>query len=497
VRRLPIRLRVTAAFAVAMTAVLASSGLFLYLRLESHLALSLDRELQVRWQDLSALVSEPRSSLARDSRSRFVERGESYAQLISGGRVLDATRPLGRRPLLSRGELRSARRGPVYLDMPPLPGLDEGSRLFATGVTLRGRPAVLLVGATRQDDAETLASFRDELLIAGPIALILASGVGYLLAGASLRQVESMRRRASAISAEHPGERLPVPPTGDELQRLGETLNEMLDRLEAALERERDFVADAGHELRTPLALLRTELELALRQAQTADELREAVRWSSYEADRLSQLAEDLLLIARADRAGRLPLRREPVEVDALFAAVSSRFEWRAAEHGKTLTSTSAHGLRVDADRMRLEQALGNLVDNALRHGGDEVTLQAAQIDGRIELHVRDNGSGFPTEFIGRAFDRFARADPARPAGGSGLGLSIVKAIAESHQGTTHVTNTTPEGADTWLSLPVQHWQQRDDEGYEDDQPAQPDAAASPRAHASSPSRTRQRARGS
>jgi signal transduction histidine kinase len=183
--------------------------------------------------------------------------------------------------------------------------------------------------------------------------------------------------------------------------------------------------------------------------------LREAVRWSSYEADRLSQLAEDLLLIARADRAGGLPLRREPVEVDALFAVVSSRFEWRAAELGKTVTSTPASGLRVEVDRMRLEQALGNLVDNALRYGGDEVTLQAAPIDGRIELHVRDNGSGFPAGFLGRAFDRFARVGAARAGGGSGLGLSIVKAIAESHEGTAHVANASPGGADTWVALPV------------------------------------------
>src|SRR5207249_8286682 len=167
-----------------------------------------------------------------------------------------------------------------------------------------GGSVVLVVGATLQDRAETLASFRNELLIAGPIALLVASGVGYLLAGLSLRPVESMRRRAAAISAETPGERLPVPRTGDELQRLGETLNEMLDRLEAGLERERAFVADAGHELRTPLALLRTELEVALRSPDSVEELKEAIRRASSETDRLSQLAEDLLLIARSDRGG-------------------------------------------------------------------------------------------------------------------------------------------------------------------------------------------------
>ena len=179
------------------------------------------------------------------------------------------------------------------------------------------------------------------------------------------------------------------------------------------------------------------------------------MRWSSYEADRLSQLAEDLLLIARADRGGQLPLRREPIDVSRLFATVASRFEWCAAELGKTVQSTTPDELVVEADPMRLEQALGNLVDNALRYGGDEVTLAATQIDGRVELHVRDDGQGFPSDFLSHAFDRFARVDAARGGGGSGLGLAIVKTIAESHQGTAQVVNGEPSGADAWISLPV------------------------------------------
>jgi signal transduction histidine kinase len=456
VTRLPIRLRVTAAFALAMATVLAGSGLYLYLQLGSHLAASLDRDLRLRAQDLAALISRPEVALAKENGGRFVERGESYAQLLApDGHVLDATRPLGSVSLLSGAELRRAERGAIYVDKPPIPGLNEGSRLLATRVARGGRPAVLIVGTTRQNNVETLGNFRDELLIAGPIALLLASGIGYLLAGLSLRQVEAMRRRAAAISGETPGERLPVPPTGDEVERLGETLNEMLDRLQAALERERDFVADAGHELRSPLALLRTELELALRQAHGADELRAAVSRSSDEVERLAQLAEDLLLIARTER-GRLPLRIEPVEVEELFGAIRSRFEWRAAELGKTVSSAPANGLLVQADRMRLEQALGNLVDNALRHGGDEVTLEAARHEGRVELHVRDSGNGLAAEFLPRAFDRFTRADVARGRGGSGLGLSIVKTIAESHAGTAHIANTDSGGTDAWMSIPAE-----------------------------------------
>jgi heavy metal sensor kinase len=453
--RLPIRVRVTAVFALATAIVLAGSGLFLYLRLSSHLTTSLDRGLRVRAQDLGALVSRPGASLASDAGSRLVEAGESYAELLAAdGLVVDATPSLSRAPLLSRNEVRRGLRESFYGERRRVPGLDEPSRLLATAVTRNGKPFVLVVGATVQDRAETLASFRDELLIAGPIALILASGAGYLLAGLSLKAVEVMRSRAAAISASTPGERLPVPPTGDELERLGETLNEMLDRLEAALERERAFVADAGHELRTPLALLRTELELALRQTRTPEELRAAVRRSSQEAERLSQLAEDLLLIARSDR-GRLPLRLENVDVDALFASVISRFDWRAEELGKSVQAVASPGVEVRGDRIRLEQALGNLVDNSLRHGGDTIELRATSTDGNTELHVRDNGQGFPVEFLYRAFERFSRADSARTGGGSGLGLSIVRAIAEAHEGAAGAANVSPTGADVWVSVPA------------------------------------------
>jgi signal transduction histidine kinase len=262
-----------------------------------------------------------------------------------------------------------------------------------------------------------------------------------------------MRLQASAISADRPGRRLPVPPTGDELERLGLTLNEMLDRLELALQRERDFVADAGHELRTPLALLRTELEVALRQADSFQDLRDAVRRSSQDVDRLSQLAEDLLLIARSDR-GRLQLHIESLDVPDLLASVLSRVEWRAEATGTTVVANAAGITHVDADRLRLEQALGNLVDNALRYGGDEVRLEASRHDGETRLHVRDNGPGFPEDFLERAFERFTRADAAHGAGGAGLGLAIVGAIAEAHGGHALAVNTIPAGADVWVSLP-------------------------------------------
>ena len=452
--RFPIRLRVAAAFALAMAVVLAGTGWFLYARLSSHLEIALDGELRLRAQDLAALVREPDGSLAAAGGGRLVEHGASYAQLIdAAGRVVDATRPLGRASLLTARELRSTQRTTLLVDRRSVPGLDEPSRLLATPIERHGRRFVLVVGATRQDRAETLASLREELLIAGPFALALATLAGYFLAGLSLRPVESMRRRAATISAETRGQRLPVPTTRDEIERLGETLNEMLERLEDALQRERDFVADAGHELRTPLALLRTELELALRHGESVEELKEAVRRSSDEADRLTQLAEDLLLIARSDR-GRLQLQLETLDVGALLAEVASRFSWRAEDAGRGLTVDAPAGLSVQADRLRLEQALGNLADNALRHGDGIVSLTAAELDGTVSLRVGDEGAGFPAGFGARAFERFSRADQSRGSGGSGLGLSIARTIAEAHGGTAQAANSTAGGFAVVLTLP-------------------------------------------
>ena len=453
--RLPIRLRVTAAFALAMAAVLAGTGWFLYARLGAHLDVALRRDLELRSQDLAALVAQPDGSLQSTGSAHLVEHGESYAELVDpSGHVLDSTPPIGHTTLLTPAELRAARREPLLADRSSVPGLDEPSRLLATPVRRGGRRLVLVVGATRQDRAETLSSFRDELLLAGPIALVLASLAGYLLAGLSLRQVESMRRRAATISADTPGERLPVPPTGDELERLGHTLNAMLGRLEDALTREREFVADAGHELRTPLALLRTELELALRHGASPEELREAVRASSQEVERLAQLADDLLLIARSDR-GRLPLRVEALAVPELLEGISTRFSWRAEEAGRPLAVEADDGGVVRGDRVRIEQALGNLVDNALRHGEGKVTLASARHNGVVELHVLDEGAGIPPDLDGRAFERFVRGDHARSQRGAGLGLSIVQAIAEAHGGSAHVASRNGRGADVWLSLPA------------------------------------------
>jgi signal transduction histidine kinase len=246
-----------------------------------------------------------------------------------------------------------------------------------------------------------------------------------------------------------------VPDTDDEIARLGETLNDLLARLESARERERRFVADASHELRTPLALLRSELELAQRRPRSREELESALASAAEETERLSRLADDLLVLARADADG-LALRREELRVRDLAERVGSRFERRASESGRTVDIGAPSGLEVVGDGARLEQALANLVDNALRHGEGDVRIAARADNGSVELHVLDEGAGFDDDFAAQAFERFSRADEARGNGGAGLGLAIVQAIAQAHGGTSFARNRDDRaGADVWLVLPT------------------------------------------
>jgi signal transduction histidine kinase len=261
-----------------------------------------------------------------------------------------------------------------------------------------------------------------------------------------------MRRRAEEISASTSTQRLPLPAARDEVYRLGVTLNEMLERLDAGLERERRFVADASHELRTPLATLKTELEVALRQPRSADDLEHAIVSAAEETDRLVRLAENLLLVARSDQ-GALTVARDPISVDALLAEVAGRFRSSAEAAGRVVEVEEDSGTELAGDRERLQQALGNLVDNAFRHGAGEVRLHAVERDGLVELHVIDRGR-FDELILPRAFERFTRADDARTGEGTGLGLAIVDAIARAHGGSAHAANLPDGGADVWITAP-------------------------------------------
>ena len=450
-RRLPIRLRLTLAFAFVMALVLAAIGLLLYLRFRSDLDGTIEQGLTARSHDLAALARQPTAG-----HRLLSQQEEGFAQILAAdGRVLAATPSVRGASLLTAAQLAEAGEGEVSFDRGPVGRLEEPSRIRASPVSGGRRDRrVIVVGAALDDRNDSLASLRRLLLIGGPVALLLASLAGYGVASSALRPVEAMRRRAAEISASEPGRRLPVPRSRDEVERLGETLNEMLARLEGAIERERTFVSDASHELRTPLAILKAELELAMRSARSPEELEGAIRSAAEETDRLARLADDLLVVARAEE-GRLAVRLTEIGSDELLAGLRTRFEERCAAQERPISIASGNGLALRVDRLRVEQALGNMIENALRHGRGPIGLAATEQAGSVELHVTDEGPGFPPELLDSAFERFSRGDPARGRGGSGLGLAIVEAVAEAHGGGAHAANRERGGADVWISLPA------------------------------------------
>ena len=414
--RVPIRLRLSLAFALAMALVLGALGAFLYLQLRN--ALDEQLEASLRGQADAALAG------------TLIEDEERLAQVLApDGQVIRGFP----RPLTAPSERER------FFDR-DVSGLDDSR--YRLLVIPGDRRRTIVVGNTLEDRDDALGGLLAALLVGGPIALGLSTLLGYLLAGALLRPVEQMRRGAAEISAETPGGRLPLPRADDEISRLGQTLNEMLRRLENGLARERRFVADASHELRTPLALLRTELELARRRDRSEEELRAALDSATEEVDRLGRLAEDLLVLARMDE-GKLPLRREPIQVKELLEAVARRFQY-------TIQIDAPNGDTLVGDRLRLEQALGNLVDNALRHGAGPVRVEAQRHNASMHLRVSDQGPGFPPELLPTAFERFTRGDEARERGGAGLGLAIVAAVARAHGGAAHA-----EGSTVTIELPA------------------------------------------
>ena len=437
--RLPIRVRLTAAFAAAMVVVLAAAGLFVYLRLKDDLDESIAMGLNTR----VAAVADSGSAAA----GAAGDAEEGFAQLLTrDGSVVDSSGGL-RGEALSPAELQRASSGEELSFERRLPGIEGSASVLA-----RAGPGdrVVVAGQSLDDRDETLAGVVTSFAIGGPIAVALASLLGYGLATAGLQPVEAMRRRARQVSLASGDERLPLPKAEDEIRRLGETLNEMLDRLGRSFERERRFVADASHELRTPLAVVKAELELALRAGPHDPEGREALVAAVEECDHLVQLAEDLLVVARAGE-GALPVQTESLDVNELLVRTQRRFADRARERGREIRVEAGDGERVHADELRLDQALANLVDNALRYGEGDVLLSSHRAGGGMAFEVSDAGEGFPPEFAERAFERFARGDEARTRTGTGLGLSIVRAIAQAHGGRAEIAPGRGATVRIWL----------------------------------------------
>jgi signal transduction histidine kinase len=414
---------------------------------------------------LQSTVDEAAESTARDIAALLaadqlpdpmpVAGGQVVQVLDAEGRVLHASIGADRLvSLLRPAEVSAVRAGErLYVD---------GSRASVEGQIRVVARAVgdntVVVGRPVSEVYRSVDVLRGYLLVLYPVLVLVLAVLGWRVVGAVLRPVEALRAGAESITGRGSGagrtDRLPVPASGDEIQRLAVTLNDMLDRLAGARARQRAFVADAAHELRSPLAAMRTELEVAGIHGVPADLVADLLT----DVVRLSRLVDDLLLLARADDAGQAPDRvpahlAEPVPVRDLLDEVRERC--RGARVPVALAPVPA-GLVVTGDRDALQRAVTNLVDNGVRHAAGRVTLTAYAEGGAAVLEVTDDGPGIPPADRERVFDRFTRLDDgrARDEGGSGLGLAIVRELVRRHDGTVRLHDAGP-GVRAEIRLPL------------------------------------------
>lgn len=304
---------------------------------------------------------------------------------------------------------------------------------------------------------------RHALIILGiaiPAALLLGSFGGLLLANQALSPVDRITKAAEQIARGDLAERVPEPGKKDEIGRLAATFNHMISRLQAAFERQKQFTSDASHELRTPLAVMRGDIEIALRRERSIDEYQRVLTSNLEEIIRLSRLIEDLLMLARAD-SGRVELRCEPVELDHLCRQMADYIAPLAHQRQQELTYSSPQtAVTVNADLQRIKQMLLNLLDNAIKYTdpGGKIILGLKIEDKQAVITVADTGRGIPEEDLPHIFDRFFRRSgniSDRSATGFGLGLSIVKWIVEEHKGQIETESSSGEGTMFAVKLPL------------------------------------------
>ncbi|MBK8294912.1 MAG: HAMP domain-containing protein [Solirubrobacterales bacterium] len=446
--RVPVRIRLAAGFAAGLAVVLIAAGAFLYFEVAGNLEETMSANLASRADEARSLLEASGERGIDLGGVRSGDEETTFAQVIGpDGGVIESTLP-EQAQLLSPKQLAAASIGPTSLGTLRVEGIEGKSR----AVAWPAGGAIVVVGASTVDQEETLLGIRRAFLLGGPIALLLATLIGYLLGSRALQPVESMRLRAREITLDDADDRLPVPAARDELQSLAVTLNQMLDRVDVALQRERVFLSDASHELRTPLAILKSEIELVRRTGGTQADLMTALGSAAEEVDHLVLLAENLLVIARAEQ-GELPLKREQVSVVSVLRKVQSRFEQLSVDTGRPILVEGSASEMYSLDRLRVEQALGNLVDNAMRHGSGPVTLGVLREGHELHIYVRDTGSGFPEAFKSQAFGRFTQANPGRGESGAGLGLAIVQVIVRAHGGQVEIVDDGHEWTELRLSF--------------------------------------------
>lgn len=471
-----IRLQLTLCYTFVFAALFFVSGVFLYTNLQTSLVASLDTELHLRAQQIADdIVEDDTGSLKlvaatnelpgfdpRDVYQLNEPADVNFGTLV---RVLD-------------GKGQTFRVTPSFraLNVPsdsisqPLHGIpwqgtvnaDHGQtvRLYSRALTDENRViAIIQIGVSLTQLHTTLRNITLELLGIAPFVLIFSAIGSYWLSGRAFKPIDRLARTAQRIKDGDVKQRVPVPPTRDEVQRLALTLNEMIDSLDRALTRQRRFVSDASHELRTPVAAIRSMIDIALFEPMTQEKYTSVLRTINTEAERLGHLVSDLLALARADE-GQARLEKEEVRLDVLIDAVAANAEALASEKNITLHVQANKPVTALGDEARLIQMTMNLLDNAITYtpAGGSVTLSVKAEHDKARLTVQDTGIGIAPQHLSHIFERFYRVDPAHTRteqNNSGLGLSIVEWVVRAHNGSITVDSQPGKGSTFTVLLPL------------------------------------------
>ncbi len=457
-RRLPIRWRLTLWYTLLSAIGLLLLGTALYFGLRT--ALFENFEEQVRSETGFALnavsVTDSQLRIAPDGITQL-DHDDHFVRLIdpSGQIVYQSETALQDIPL-DQTSYRQALAGHSVYDVRP--GNGEAIGIVSQPVENGGKiVGVLQIGSTRGDTEEVLRIILLGFLIAGSIMLLLAAAGGYLMAGRALAPVRQITELAATIDPTDLDARLALDLPDDELGQLVQTFDAMLARIERGFDQQRQFTADAAHELRTPLGFMRSQVDVALRRPRSAQEYQLALEALDGDIDRMTRLVTALLTVSRSE-SGQLALHRIALDLQALIHATLASYEPLASERGLVLVDESSV-VTMPADADLLGQLLTNLIDNAVTHtpAGGSIAVGCASENGQARIWVADTGTGIPSEHQERVFDRFYRVDAGRSrgSGGAGLGLTIARAIVEAHGGTISLQSTVGSGTRIDVTLPA------------------------------------------
>ncbi len=477
IHRIGIRLQLMLWYTAVFAALLLFTGAFFYQHLEHSLEASLDTTLAIRAQQIAGGITWSGGTITiRDVTGDLPgfdanpnEQRLSPVDVNNGAlvRLLDAHGQLLHQTPAFRALRVPAESITQPLQSTPWQGTVTSSdgqevRLVSRALTENGQLfAVIQVGESLAQLHALLHDLVGELLVVGLLVLLACATGSYWLAARAFAPIQRLAATARSIKAGNLHRRVTVPPARDEVQYLALTLNEMIDSLDQAFSRQRRFVADASHELRTPVAVIRNKTDVALLGARTQQDYITVLQGINAEAERLGHLISDLLALARGDE-GRTQFEREPVRLDLLAGAVAANADLLAAERGMLLQVQAPRPVTILGDEARLIQVLMNLVENAVRYTnpGGRVTVTVEAQQDQALLSVRDTGIGIAPEHLPHIFERFYRADPARRRTGgssssSGLGLSIVEWVVHAHGGAVAVESRVGRGSSFTVTLPL------------------------------------------